>query len=230
MPPLIYERDKFFMKKFLALLALFSVEAHAYVVPTYRDFKPATQVMLEHDSIDNAAVADAAGLKLAFAGATSAAVASTSTFLVQPDVPRNITVTPTGTTTDVESCVVTISGTNIKGASITDTVTFAANASTIQSGTKAFKTVSSVSWAADCESGTFAATWSVGFGDVLGLNHCLDQAGDVAWAVFDGAYEATRPTCVADADEVEKNTCDINGTLNDAKDIDLYYIQNFRCQ
>ncbi len=217
------------MKSLVAILAFFSVSAHAYVVPTYRDLKPATQVMLERDNIADAALASAAGLKSAFAGATSAAVASTTTFLAQPDVARNITVTPTGTTADVEACVVTVTGTNIKGAVISEALSFLADASTVTAGAKAFKTVTSVSWAADCESGGFAATWSVGWGDVLGLKHCLDSAGDVAWAVFDNAYEATRPTCVADVDEVEKNTCDINGTLNGAKDIKLMYVQNFRC-
>lgn len=218
------------MKLFLILSLLIPSIAHAYVAPQYRDIKLATQAMLERQNINDAAVGADDGIENDHAGPTSAAALTISSgFDAQPDVARNIRITPTGTTTDVESCVITVSGTNIKGASISETFTFAANASTVVAGAKAFKTVSSVAFPADCESGGFAATWDIGWGDALGLKNCLDSAGDVAWAVFDNAYESTRPTCVADADEVEKNTCDINGTLNDAKDIKLYYVQNFRC-
>lgn len=218
------------MKLLIALLSYLSIPtANAYTVPTYRDLKPATQVMLEHDAITSPALADDAGIKSAYAGPTSAAALTLSSFLAQPDVPRNVTITPAGTTGDVESCVITIAGTNIKNVAISETITFAANASAKIAGLKAFKSVTSVTWPADCESGGFAATWSIGWGDVLGLKHCLDAAGNVAWAVFNNAYEATRPTCVADNDEVEKNTCDINGTLDDSKSVDIYYVQNFRC-
>lgn len=193
------------------------------------DMKYPTQAALEHQTITDAVLADNDRVKTTYAGPTSAAAVVLSSFTAQPDVPRNITITPTGTTGDVESCVITVAGTNIRGAAISETFTFSANDSTLVAGAKAFKTVTSVTWPADCESGGFAATWIVGVGDVLGLSKCIDNAGAVAWAVFDGAYEDTRPTCVADADEIEKNTCDINGTLNGAKDVELYYVQNFRC-
>ena len=218
------------MKLFLILSLLVPSLAHAYVVPTYRDLKPASQVMLERQTISDADLASDNGIENDHAGPTSAAALTISSgFDAQPDVPRNITITPGGTTTDVESCVITVSGTNIKNASISETITFAANANAKVAGLKAFKTVTSVAFPADCESGAFAATWDIGWGDVLGLKNCLDSAGDVAWAVFDNAYESTRPTCVVDADEVEKNTCDINGTLDGAKDIKLMFVQNFRC-
>jgi len=217
------------MKLFLLLAFLVPSLAHAYVVPTYRDLKPASQVMLERQTISDADLADDDGILNDNAGGSSAAAASVTSFLAQPDVPRNITITPGGTTTDVESCDIVVSGTNIKNASISETISFAANASTKVAGLKAFKTVTSIAFPANCESGGFAATWDVGWGDVLGLKNCMDSAGDVAWAVFNDAYESTRPTCVADADEVEKNTCDINGTLDGAKDIKIMFVQNFRC-
>jgi hypothetical protein len=227
-------KGKSSMKLFVCFLTLmftlvFSSFAHAYVKPLRTDIKPATQVMMEKQTITDAEVADTDQVLETHAGPTAATALVISSFTAQPDVPRNITVTPTGTTTDVESCVVTIAGTNFFGAAISDTVTFAANASTVQATTKAFKTVTSVSFPADCESGTFAATWIVGVGDVLGMKRCMDFAGHVFHAVFDGVYEGTRPTCLADADEIEKNTCDINGTLNGAKDIELYFLQNWRC-
>ncbi len=213
----------------LFIFGFFTAMANAYVVPTYRDIKPATQAMLEHQTITTPILASANRIKTTYAGPTSAAVLALTSFTAQPDVPRNITVTPTGTTGDVEACVITIAGTNYLNAVISDTVTFIADASTVQATTKAFKTVTSVSWAASCESGGFAATWTIGVGDVLGLKACMARAGDVAWAVFDGAYEGTRPTCLADASHVESNTCDINGTLNGAKSVDLYFVQNFAC-
>jgi hypothetical protein len=118
-------------------------------------------------------------------------------------VPRNITVTPGGTTADVAAGNITVTGTNFYNEVITEDIAILANASTIVSGAKAFKTVTSVVFPIQDGAG---ATYTIGVGDVLGLKNCLDSAGDVAWAVFNNAYEGTRPTCVADADEVEKNT------------------------
>lgn len=214
----------------LLLTFLISTFANATSINVQRrDMKLASQVLLEKQTITDAEVADTDQVLETHAGPTAATALVISSFTAQPDVPRNITITPTGTTTDVESCVITVAGTNFFGAAITEDLTFAANASTAQASAKAFKTVTSVSFPADCESGTFAATWIVGVGDVLGLKRCMDFAGHVAWASFDGVYEGTRATCVADADEIEKNTCDINGTLNGAKDIDIFFVQNFRC-
>jgi hypothetical protein len=215
-----------------ALMALAAFAPLAHSVPleiNRRDAKFPTQAMLEHQTITTPIVATTNQIKTTYAGPTSAAAVTLTSFTAQPDVPRNITITPTGTTGDVESCVITVTGTNYFDASISENLTFAANDSTAQATAKAFKTVTSVAWPADCESGGFAATWIIGVGDVLGLKRCMDKAGHVAFAVFDGAYEATRPTCVADADEIEKNTCDINGTLNGAKDVELFFVQNFRC-
>lgn len=223
------------MKKTYGILSLlfaacFSWVAYAYVVPTYRDLKPATQVMIEHQRITTPILADNDRVKTTYAGPTSAAAVVLTSFTAQPDVPRNLTITPTGTTTDVEACTITAAGTDILDDAITEDFAFAANDAITLSGAKAFKTVSSVTWPASCESGSFGATWIIGVGDVLGLKSCMDYAGAVAWAVFDGAYEGTRPTCVADNDEVSKNTCDINGTLNGSKSVDLFYVQNFRCK
>jgi len=194
------------------------------------DLKLPTQQMVEKQTITTPALGAAGAVLDDHAGPTSTAAVTVSSGFTQPDVPRVLSITPGGTTTDVESCTVTVTGTNIQGATITDTFAFAANASTATLGTKAFRTVSSAAWPANCESGGFAATWDIDTTDKLGLSKCLDQAGYVLMAVFNGAYEATRPTCSADADEVEKNFCDINGTLDGAKNVDLFYFQNFRCR
>lgn len=211
---------------FVFLLTLVTTIANAYVVPTYRDIKPASQQMIEKQVVAIPVVANTTRLKALTA--TSATLTTTiSTFLAQPDVPRNITVTTGGTTSDCKAANVTVSGTNFYGAAITDTLAISDNQAGSTSGVKAFKTVTSVSIPAQDGAG---CTYSVGVGDVLGLKSCMDVAGHVIQTVFNGVYEGTRATCVADADEVEKNTCDINGTLDGAKNVEFFYMQNFRCK
>lgn len=212
------------------LFTIFALTANAYVVPTYRDLKPATQVMTQKQSFGAPIAALATRVVSGTAGATSAAAASLTTFTLQPDVPRNITITPTGTTGDVEACVITVSGTNIFGRSISETFTFVADASTVQTGAKAFKTVTSVAWPASCESGSFAATWNIGVGEKIGLNKCLAVAGDWVSSHIAGVYETTRATVVADVDEVEKNTADFNGTMDGSAAFVGYYYENFACK
>lgn len=164
-------------------------------------------------------LADTDRLKAATA-TSSSVVTNITTFLAQPDVARNITLLPGGTTADVAAGSYVITGTNIRGEVITDTITIAANASTLQSGTKAFKTVTNV--LLPIQDGA-AATFEVGVGDVLGLDHCM-IGNEVLAATLNGVYETTRPTVVADNDEVEKNTVDINGTLDGAKDVVVVYM------
>jgi hypothetical protein len=194
-----------------------------------QDVKPATQKMLEYQSVDGPEAADTDQVLETHAGPTSAAVTAVTTFTAQPDFPRNLTITPTGTTTDVETCTVTVAGTNIFGRAITEDFAFAANASTATVGAKAFKTVTSASWSADCESGSFGATWIIGVGDKLGLHRCMAKAGHLVFSTVDGAYETTRPTVTADADEVEKNTIDTNTAYDDTKVVENFFIQNWAC-
>jgi len=220
---------KFLMILFIGLFCLTSTSQATSLRVSRRDMKLASQQLIEKQTILIPVVADPNRVLTTDAGPISAAAVEITTFTAQPDVPRNITITPTGTTTDVESCAIVVTGTNFFGASITDTITFSANASALVSGVKAFASVTSVAFPASCESGGFAATWIVGVGDVLGMKRCMDVAGHVMFATLDGSYEGTRPTCIADADEVEKNTCDINGTLDGAKDVELFFVQNFRC-
>lgn len=143
--------------------------------------------------------------------ATSDSVATTVTeFDAQPDFPRNVTITPGGTTTDVAAGNYVITGTNIRDEVITETIAIAANASTLQAGAKAFKTITSILF--PIQDGA-AATFDVGFGDKMGLDRCMD-GNEVLYATVAGVYETTRPTVVGDADEVEKNTVDTNTAMN----------------
>jgi hypothetical protein len=214
----------------LLLSLAFSQSAFARVERRDSDLKLPTQQMVEKQTITDADLGAAGAVLDDHAGPASAAAVTVSTGFTQPDVPRVLSITPAGTTTDVEACTVTVTGKNIQNQTITDTFAFLANASTATTGTKAFKSITSAAWPANCESGGFAATWDIDTTDKLGLSKCMDQAGHVVMAVFNGAYETTRPTCSADADEVEKNFCDINGTLDGSKDAELFFFQNFRCK
>jgi hypothetical protein len=218
------------MKNFTAiLLLLFGATAFAGIKPYYQDLKLPTQAMMEHQQWATPIVATTNYIVTTNAGPTSAAAAAITTFAHQPDYPRNLTITPTGTTGDVESCVITVTGTNFFDRSITEDFTFAADASTVQTGNKAFKTVTNISFPASCESGGFAATWIVGVGSKLGLKRCMDAAGFSVFSAFNNAYETTRGTTAVSATAVESNTFIPNGTMDAAKPVDLFFIQNFRC-
>lgn len=218
-----------FILALVAMVALAGTVEASNLQRMPHDIKLPTQKVLEKQSITNPAVAGTADTLSAHAGNTSAAAASATTFVAQPDVPRNLVITPGGSTTDVASCTVTVSGTSILGRSITETFAFSANQSTATTGSKAFKTVSSVAFPASCEDDPYDATWSVGWGEKLGIARCMDNAGDLIRSLKDGATEATQPTVTADADEVEKNVADVNGTMDASADWIFYYIQNSRC-
>lgn len=216
----------------LILLALSLAPSSALAVSQRltRDLKLPTQSMLEHQQMLIPVGASTSYVLTTNAGPTSTAAKTVTTGLVNPDVARNLTITPTGSTGEVESCVITVAGTNLKGGSISETFTFAADASTAQTGNKAFKTVTSVAWPANCESGSSAATWIVGVGTKLGVKQCSSFAGAYVFSVFDGAYETTRGTFASHATAQESNTFIPNGTMNGAKNVDLYFIQNYGCQ
>lgn len=214
----------------LALLAtLAPSQSHAFIKRMSTDTKLPTQQMIEKQTFTNPAAAGTTQVLSAHAGATSAAVATVTSFVAQPDVPRNLVITPGGTTDDIESCVIVVAGTNYNGTAITENFTFAANDTGAQTGSKAFKTVTSVTFPANCESGGFAATWSVGYGEKLGMKYCMASAGHILFSTLNGAKEATAPTMAASATAIESNTADFNGTMNGSNDFELFFIQNFRC-
>lgn len=194
-----------------------------------QDIRLPSQQVLEKQTVTDADLAVPSALVSAHAGVSGALVTITS-FLTQPDVPRNIVVVAGGTSADIGTCTITATGKNIHNSTITETFAITANTAATQTGAKAFKSVSSVAIPAACEDSPYGATFSVGTGAKLGLNKCLDSADHFAWAGLDGAYEGTRPTVVADADEVEKNVATLSTALDGAKDANLFYIQNFRCR
>lgn len=142
--------------------------------------------------------------------ATSAsAITTASTILDNPDVPRTVSVLPGGTTADVPAGDVTVNGTDIHGNTISDTVTFLANATEAKNTTKAFKTVTSVVFPIQDGAG---ATYDVGWTDNLGLPFCMKTSA-VVRAALNGVLESTAATATA-ATTTEKSVVDLNSALN----------------
>jgi len=101
---------------------------------------------------------------------SSSVVTIVTSGLTQPDVPRVLTITPTGTTANVATMSVVVTGTNVEGKVITDSFAFAATASTATTGKAAFKSITSVTIPKQNGSGV---TFSIGTTNQLGLNHRL---------------------------------------------------------
>ena len=190
-----------------------------------QDMKLPTQKLLESQLISDASTADADGILDGHQGATSAAAATVTSFLAQPDVPRNITVLPNWSTGDVAAGDVVVSGTDIRGQSISETFSFLANASTVVTGAKAFKSITSIVFPA--EDSPFDAQWDVGWGNKLGLEKCMDSAGEFIKAHISGTAETV--TVTASDSVLASNGFTPTNTPNAARDYQVYYIQNFRC-
>jgi hypothetical protein len=173
------------------------------------------------DSWTNTATASATLLKTGQATSASATTTVT-TFAAQPDVARNIVITPGGTTADVPAGDVVVTGTNIRGATITENFTFAANASAATTGSKAFKTVTSVVF--PVQDGA-AATYDIGTGVKLGLSRTMNADNYINGSV-DGTYETTRATVAFSATAVESNTVTFNTAPNASRDQKANYISH----
>lgn len=197
----------------------------------FQDIKLPTQAVLETQTFTNLAAASTTALGTGIAGPTDALETVVTTGFTQPDQPRNLTITPGGTTADGAGCTVTIAGTNFFGDAITEDFVIADNQTkyTSTTGSKAFKSITSITYPANCEEGGFGATWTIGYGDKIGLKRCMDYAGDFAWSLTAGSYDTTRATVTADADEIEKNVVDFYTATDGTTDFKTYYVQNFRC-
>ena len=135
--------------------------------------------------------------------ALPAAAANQTSFENAMPYPRNIT----AVCSDTQTGDMVVTGTNIADEVITETITLTSD--TPCAGAKAFKTVTSINLPAKVGSETI----DVGWGDILGLPYMLD-AKPILWAADDGVIETTAPTIVVDADEIEKNTIDLNSAMD----------------
>jgi hypothetical protein len=128
-----------------------------------------------------------------------------TTGITNPDVPRNLTVTPVGTAGNVLAVSVVVAGTDTNGNALTETMpAFTAGATTAKAGSKAFRTVTSITIPA---AGT-GITVSVGTGTKLGLPRQLAR-DSVLNVSINGVTETTRPTI-----DVANSTVTLNSALN----------------
>lgn len=153
-------------------------------------------------------VASASATAVLAATASATSIVTVLAGLTDPDVPRNLTVTPGGTTAQILDSVVTVNGTNVEGKPISEIFRFAASASGAVTGNLAFRTVTSV--VIGQQSGS-AATFSVGTGNKLGINHRLfNQNTTVKVYTSSAAYGALTlqnvPTVVSNEGNLEQNT------------------------
>lgn len=178
----------------------------------------ADEARVAHISLSAAQAAAAGTVHAAITGSATVTV-NTTTEITNPPYPRNLIITPGGTTADVKAMSITVAGTNMVGMPITETFAFLANATAATVGTKAFATATLISIPAQDGAGaTFTVTW----GDAIGLPYLLD-ARPLLWATFDGVIETTAPTLATDTDELEKNLITLNSTL-DGSLVDIYLV------
>lgn len=202
--------------------------AQAAIRPHYQDIKLPTQQMVEKQTVTAPSAASTTNVVSGNAGPTSAAAVTLTSGITNPDVPRNIVITPGGTTADVRGCLITVVGTDFFDASLTETFWFTNAQTAAVTGVLAFKTVTSVAWAAGCEGGSFAATWSIGAGSKLGLKRCINGSVDYIQGGLANVFESTRATVVKTGTSIAGNTAQLNSSLN-GSDVQLFFMQNYTC-
>lgn len=143
-----------------------------------------------------------------------------TTGFTQPSVPRNVTATAGGTAADIKAIQVIVAGTNYAGEAITETLSaFTVNTAGSVTGSKAFKTITSVTIPAHDGTG---ATTAIGFGEKLGLPDKL-STNTVLLASLGGTKEGTAPTVTTSTTALESNTVDLNSALN-SSEVAIYYL------
>lgn len=144
-----------------------------------------------------------------------------TTGITQPDVPRNVTATAGGTAGDIKAVQVTVTGKNVAGETITETLpAFTVDTPGTVVGSKAFASIDSYSVPAMDGTG---ATVALGTGSKLGLPNRLGR-NSVLHAFFDDVKEGTDPTVAVNADDFEANTVTLNSALDGSSVTVAYYL------
>lgn len=156
-------------------------------------------------------------------GATTVQTVTTS--ITQPDVPRALSVTAGGTSTDILDSVVTITGTNVEGKTFSEAFRFAAGSTATVNGARAFKTVTSIVIG---QQGGPNGTFAVGTTNKLGIKHRLfNQNTTVKVYTSTAAYGALTlqgaPTVVANEGDIERNLVTPATLPNGSLIFNIYY-------
>lgn len=163
------------------------------------------------------AVSATAGSNNAILAATALTAATQAIIqnITNPAIPRNIEIV--GNASGIVGDA-TIKGTNFNGDAISETLTL--NGTTVVEGAKAFKTITEIDLPIQTHAGT--DTVSVGYGEKLGIPYKLAH-NTVLMAFLNNVKEATAPTVVTNASNLENNTFKLNSALN-GNAVDLYLI------
>lgn len=144
------------------------------------------------------------------AGKAVIATVASDEFIAQPPCARNVTVTVAATTAGhVKAAAIVVAGTNLNGDAITESFTPTVDTPATLVGTKAFKTITSVTVPA--QDGN-SVTVDVGFGQLIGLPYKLENKR-VLLTLNDGVLD-TAPTLAISSTALESNTVDFNGSLD----------------
>lgn len=157
---------------------------------------------------------------LAATAANNVAPASVITvFAGQPDVARQVQITPGGTTASVAAGNILVEGTDIAGAVITENVAIAAGATAAVFTTRAFKTVTRITFPLQTGAG---ATYTVGITDRLGLPYQLLH-NSAMYTYLNDVLETVAPSVNTNATDYTRNLFKPNSALNGTK-LDSYLI------
>lgn len=178
------------------------------------------------DEISDAVAPATAGLKAATATTVApqtilaaALLAGGKTALLVH--PRNITFTTAGGTASDAPATATITGTDINGDALTETVNISQTAATVE-GAKAFRTITKIEYSAADGTG---ATIAIGFGKKFGLSKKIrTRAGALMFGkeIANGAV-VTNGTLVAPGTSAPNGTYAPNADPDGAKDFSIEY-------
>ncbi len=152
-------------------------------------------------------IASASATGILAATAAAQTVVTVTAGITQPDVPRCLSVTPSGNTTNILDGAVTVIGHNVEGKVINEVFHTASGSTSIINGSKAFLDVTSI------VIGQMAGTdvsFAVGTLSKLGTNHRLFAANTTVKVYTASAAQGAltlqnAPTVVA-SDTIELNT------------------------
>lgn len=143
-------------------------QRHAFGDSGENSAKNILSVAFGYTKTQKEVAADSATAILAATTGSNTAALTVTAGITDPDVARNLTVTSGGTAGDIAAGDVVVTGTNVEGATITESFTFTVDTAETLTGSKAFRTVESVLIHQQDGAG---ATFSVGTGELLGLHH-----------------------------------------------------------
>jgi hypothetical protein len=145
------------------------------------------------------------------------------TIATQPDIPRNVTVSATAADTADTMGTITFVGTNVDDEEISEEI--APVAGSVVAGTKAFKSITSITgagWAIDAVEET-NDTITIGTGNELGLPLVLDAATEIVFGILGTTITAHNPT-VANPATVEETTVDMSAGTYDGSKAALVFV------